>query len=314
MFGKKKLQQAPAAAENKDVSLAKSLSPLVESSAYLIGETGRLQEGDENFGVIRKSFDALKSHNQAVKDSVEDFHHRFNDVEAVTQSFEDIVQKMNLTVDEIKGGIEQVRTSSQTVDEMIASVQNIVKEFSKNFAEIMETVQKINGIATQTNLLALNASIEAARAGASGRGFAVVAEQVNVLSDDTKKLVESISSAMEQLAENNERLSSSIEDTFKATAKSHEYVNSTEEMVGSISGVADEIGQQRADISERFHDCSDYLARVGSTIDESQSYFEDVDASINAMARNVTQRSLIFEDIANILEQYPVMIERLCGD
>lgn len=316
MFGKNNKKQEPIVIQEEKpvVSLKKRLSPIIESSEYLLGEKTKLQQEEEDFRTIRRSFDALKGQEQAVKASVDNFIDKFNEVSEITGHFEDIVSRMQKTVDDTKEDIEKVRCSSQSVDEMIAAVQDVVSEFSDNFAAIMDTVQQINGIAGQTNLLALNASIEAARAGEAGRGFAVVAEQVNVLSEDTKKMVATIGSAMEQLKANNERLMASIDETHKAMLESLEQINETEVVVEGISEVAQEIDDKRVDMEQTFNKCAEDILTVSTTIDDSQSFYDDVGDSIDEMNRNVTKKSLIFEDISNILEQYPVMIDRICKE
>lgn len=320
MFGKKKKTEAPAAAVQQSrprentADLRKKLSPIIESSKYLTNEKSKLQQEEEDFQGIRHSFEALQEQEQMIKGVVEDFQSKFEEVTDVTKKFGTIVERIHQTAEESQGDIEKVRQASISVDEMIAGVGEVVNEFNENFKAIMDTVQQISGIANQTNLLALNASIEAARAGETGRGFAVVAEQVNLLSVDTKNLVESIGDSMEKLEANNKHLMDSLEETRKAMAESLEHINQTEEVVTSIREVAKEIDDQSADMDTAFEECSQHLDSVQDTIDTSKAFYEDVETNIEAMARNITKKSLIFEDISNILDQYPAVVDRICKE
>ena len=319
MFGRKKnteVKAAPTQQKPKEntAELRKKLSPIIESSKYLANEKNKLQREEEDFQVIRHSFEALQEQDQMIKGVVQAFQSKFDEVTDVTKNFSAIVEKIHQTAEESQGDIENVRQASISVDEMIADVGEVVNEFNENFKAIMDTVQQISGIANQTNLLALNASIEAARAGETGRGFAVVAEQVNLLSVDTKNLVESIGDSMEKLETNNKHLMESLEETRKAMAESLEHINQTEEVVTSIREVAKEIDDQSADMDKAFEECSQHLDSVNDTIDTSKAFYEDVESNIEAMARNITQKSLIFEDISNILDQYPAVVDRICKE
>lgn len=57
---------------------------------------------------------------------------------------------------------------------------------------IKSAMQEIDNISMSINLISLNASVEAARAGEAGRGFAVIAAEIQSLSSDSKKAVDSI--------------------------------------------------------------------------------------------------------------------------
>lgn len=59
---------------------------------------------------------------------------------------------------------------------------------------VHDKVRRIGNVTELTKLLAINALIEAARAGEHGLGFAVVAKEVSVISDEIKRLAESLSS------------------------------------------------------------------------------------------------------------------------
>ncbi len=301
-----------AVKQSTPTDLRKCLSPITESSRYLLSEKEKLQQDGEDFNSISYAIDALDAQDTKVKESVDNFRKQFDGVSAVTSEFDAIVKDMHDTAATTSENIGKVRTSSGSVSTMISSVSDAVREFHENFASIMQTIDQVNGIANQTNLLALNANIEAARAGEAGRGFAVVADEVNNLAADTKNLVATIKAAMETLEANNSKLLESVEKTRKAMNQSLEYIGETEQVVGNITNVASQISDKNRDMEKAFDECRSCLLEVDGTIDSSRRFFDNVSDSLSTMERNITKKSLIFEDMTNILEQYPDIIESVC--
>ncbi|WP_096084382.1 methyl-accepting chemotaxis protein [Agaribacterium haliotis] len=126
---------------------------------------------------------------------------------------------------QVKSGAENVRNTSSSVVELTNNIEKSREELvalQNAGDQVSSVVKAIADIAEQTNLLALNAAIEAARAGESGRGFAVVADEVRTLASRThestheintilESIVSSIANTVEQMANNSERASATVE-------------------------------------------------------------------------------------------------------
>ncbi|MDD6429190.1 methyl-accepting chemotaxis protein [Candidatus Weimeria sp. HCP3S3_B5] len=316
MFGKKKkdLDQAPVQAVEK-IDISKEMQPVLDSGKYILEQKEKLQQEEldttNSLNEIRDSFEMVEKRSDEVTESMEQFNERFKEVTSVTENFEQIIKKMLSTADDTHRNMNNVRTSSSSVNDTISTVEEVFKEFQSSFDEILDKVNAINGIANQTNLLALNASIEAARAGESGRGFAVVADQVNELSSNIKTLVASIGESMEKLNQNNNRLMSSINDTRTAIQDSMTHINETEEVVDSIKSVAGEIEEGNTNMVGVIDKCSDDMNTLQSTMEDSKPYYQTVADHIDTLSTNITKKSLIFEDMTNILQQFPELVKRV---
>ncbi|MBQ2577320.1 MAG: hypothetical protein IIT72_09100 [Lachnospiraceae bacterium] len=314
-LGKKAAVETEPVEVREKVDIKKELEPVLESGSYILEQKEKLQSEEMNTSAslaeIKDSFEMVERQSDEVTDSMDAFNQRFSEVTEVTENFEKIIQKMLSTADDTHRNMNNVRTSSSSVNDTISTVEEVFQEFQTSFDEIEEKVNAINGIANQTNLLALNASIEAARAGESGRGFAVVADQVNALSSDIKTLVASIGESMEKLNQNNNRLMSSIDDTRSAIQDSMTHINETEAVVDSIKSVAGEIEAGNKDMVGVIDSCSDDMKNLVSTMEASKPYYKDVADHIDTLSTNITKKGFIFEDMTNILEQFPELVKRV---
>lgn len=97
----------------------------------------------------------------------------------------------------LSNSMQGLSTLNTNFDEAVHTIANL-RSSSQSIGEVMVVIRNI---AEQTNLLALNAAIESARAGEHGRGFAVVADEVRQLAKRTQDSTESIHSSINDLQE-----------------------------------------------------------------------------------------------------------------
>ena len=314
-FGKRETvaEEMPKARKTPDYK--EILNPMMDSGNYIYEQEKNLQEQElettAGLNRIRDSFHAVQEQSQNATDSVEGLKEQFNSVIDITGQFEDIINRMVSTADETHENMDKIRASSGSVNETIGTMEQVFDEFQKSYDDISDKINAINGIANQTNLLALNASIEAARAGEAGRGFAVVADQVTKLSVEIKDMIADIGVSMETLTQNNENLMSSIDSTRKAMEESMQHINETEEIVENIKSVAREIEDGNSSMMDVINTCTSEVDGVVDTITGSKVYYDEVEDNIQVMSEQITRKGLIFEDLNNILEQYPDYLKKI---
>ena len=88
----------------------------------------------------------------------------------------------------VQGFIDSIAEANRSNTELVHKLN----EMDRQFTNVYQLLNEIDGISQQTNLLALNAAIEAARAGEVGRGFAVVADEVRALSQRSTQFSDEI--------------------------------------------------------------------------------------------------------------------------
>ncbi len=310
LFSRKKKEEEVVEVKNtpeKKADIKSRMKAIKEVGRFSIEQKAKLQEEEANtikgIETIRESFAVVEDKYGSISESVANFQNEFKTIEEITQAFDEIVKKLVQTADDSHNGMENVDRSSGAVSDTIAEVEKVFEAFQASFDEIRDKVEQIGGFAKQTNLLALNASIEAARAGEAGRGFAVVADEVTNLSTEIQSVVTSIFESMQALDENNNRLVESVDHTKEAIEASHEKVVETQEVVGQIKTVADEVTDQSIQMGEVFRNCESSINSISDNIEDSRGYFDNVTNDIEDIKVKITKKGFMFEDMNNVLEQ-----------
>lgn len=276
--------------------------------------SGMVEEIDENVRSLDHEIEEVSATTQELAAAMEETAASSQQIDAMSHEIETAAKSIAtrsqdgaLEADSIRDRAVVIKDTTQKKYEHTHEIHEDISDHLTKALEDIKIVDQIGilaesimGITAQTNLLALNASIEAARAGEAGKGFAVVAEQIRVLAEQSKETVsniqevtQSVVGAVDNLAGDSARLLEfvgtdvvqNLED-FSQMADSYnddaqkvdelvtDFSASSEELLASISGVMNGIGDVSKAASEGASGTTDIAQKTTVVVEKSSDIKE----------------------------------------
>lgn len=293
-----------------------------QTSDVLYTTVGRLSEISEGSlkanQSIAKETEQLLAGSMENTEAVEYADERIQDISAQLSELSEMNHRTAQLTDRIGQNtvenqklMDAATVNMEQINKSTEECEQIIKTLGEESQEIIGIVQTITGISAKTNILALNASIEAARAGEQGKGFAVVAEEIQKLSEQTKKAVESIGDIVNEVVKNTEDAVAAMDENAKNAKAGMESIqlanksatlitSSNEELVGQIH----EIDKAAEVIREKSNEVADRMQQISSNTQANCTAVEQVSAATQENTAGT-------ESLANIVEQIKGLSEKL---
>ena len=180
---------------------------------------------------------------------------------------------------------EQLQTCSRSVDAVVATVQALRLESTRNrrqvqrlqermgtlrsnSREIGEIVTMIDTIAFRTNMLALNAHVEACKAGEAGRGFAVVAQEVRALANRSAESARRVGDIVGRSALDIAQGHALAEETSQAMVVADGHVDAIHAAMRSVATLTQQGDQESANILDEIQVLKDSTAQNLGLVDQ----------------------------------------------
>lgn len=287
--------------------------------------TGMVQEIDTNIRALDEEIEnvsatteELAAGMQETAASSEEINAMSHEIESAAKSIATRSQDGAMEADDIRDRAVSIKKTTTENDKRTKAIHAEINEGLTKALEDIKVVDQIGVLAEsimeitgQTNLLALNASIEAARAGEAGKGFAVVADEIRVLAeqskaavvhiqDVTKNVVESVTNLADGAKKLLEFVGTDVVDSFAGFSDmADSYSNdagsidglvtdfsaSSEQLLASINGVMDAIGEVSKAATEGATGTNDIAEKTGVVVEKAAEIKEKAEAAHAAADR-----------------------------
>ena len=250
--------------------------------------------------------------------SSEEINAMSHEIESAAKSIATRSQDGAMEADDIRDRAVSIKKTTTENDKRTKAIHTEINEGLTKALEDIKVVDQIGVLAEsimeitgQTNLLALNASIEAARAGEAGKGFAVVADEIRVLAeqskaavvhiqDVTKNVVESVTNLADGAKKLLEFVGTDVVDSFagfsdmadsysndagKVDGLVTDFSASSEQLLASINGVMDAIGEVSKAATEGATGTNDIAEKTGVVVEKAAEIKEKAEAAHAAADR-----------------------------
>ena len=274
-----------------------------------------IQALDEEIENVSATTEELAAGMEETAASSEEINAMSHEIESAAKSIATRSQDGATEADDIRDRAVGIKKTTTENDERTKAIHAEINEGLTKALEDIKVVDQIGVLAEsimeitgQTNLLALNASIEAARAGEAGKGFAVVEDEIRVLAeqskaavvhiqDVTKNVVESVTNLADGAKKLLEFVGTDVVDSFAGFSDmADSYSNdagsidalvtdfsaSSEQLLASINGVMDAIGEVSKAATEGATGTNDIAEKTGVVVEKAAEIKEKAEAAHHA--------------------------------
>lgn len=258
---------------------------------------------------IKNAFYQVMEKAESLNENIGAFQNVFEGIGDATKSFEDVRRDIVKSVENAQEQVKVLKADSQKVTESFQVMDATFDNLQASVNEIKKCTKGIISVANQTNMLSLNASIEAARAGQHGRGFAVVAEQVSALADQIKNLITIVNQSVKHVEEDTKELNISLQSSREALETNQKNVEGTHEIFDTIRRQADQIEDVQQAIEQAIGGSEKEIGNLTNYVVMSQKSYEDVLRYIDDIEKSDASKTMVFEDLRNMLGQIRPLAE-----
>lgn len=242
----------------------------------------------------------INSNFKEIVENIVSLDNKTGDIAVLSNTVKELIQENEKLISMATNQMLDVNSSSDRC-------KNKIEGLGRQSKEIINIISLISDISDQTQLLSLNASIEAARAGEQGKGFMVVAEEINKLSNETKKALDNIGKVINDVVketteavvaaeQSSEKTKAGLKNIRDARDASVEITNSNNVMTTNI----DEIYRIAKIITKNSIDINKYLDAMKDSMNENYNMLENVSKTVESNSESTATLIHVVDTIKNV--------------
>jgi len=189
-------------------------------------------------------------------------------------------------------GAQAVRDTIEGMENMREQIQDTskrIKRLGESSQRIGDIVALIDDIAEQTNILSLNAAIQASMAGEAGRGFAVVSDEVQSLAERSTEATKKIAELVTTIQNDTNDAVLSMEKATQQVVSGTKVADSAGSALSDIENVSQRLSSLVEGISKDSNEQAETVIKVSEKValvsDSSTDTSRKAQESANSIAK-----------------------------
>lgn len=310
MFHKKK--------KEKEIKTSKiHLTSIFDAVKFLERKQAAITQEDvqamRDMNAIETVVEDLQEESSNIMEDVSQFNEQFAEILTVNEELQSIAGKIVGTSTNGNEKMSVLINEIAQIKDSVNEIHEVLDNFELAFNAIGQTADNIASIASQTNLLALNANIEAARAGEAGKGFAVVANEINMLSAQTKDLVNEINETMVNVKDQEGKLLECFGAMNKLVDNNVESVQDTQTAIRDFNTIAKEVMDGTEKTVAHAQSAQKKAGNIQEEMENEKEIYNHLNKTVYDLKMQLSRKSVLFEDVKNVLCQIPYVCSEYEG-
>ncbi|MBU4440137.1 MAG: chemotaxis protein [Firmicutes bacterium] len=305
----------------------------INDAVFVAQKGDKTMEKSIQFGVkhIEEKIELLMQEEVEVSNYMDDVAHTYSQITNISEmttninddfknfssyanQINDVIDSSDVVISQTEINVTELADNILYTNQQLDTIAEVFQQLERDFSNIKNMSNGINGIAMQSNLLAFNASIEAERAGEAGRAFAVVAQQMRILSTSTKEMVDGIDDSVKALFKSIKDVNSEIQASKSTSVTNLKKVNDVKKNIEQVNECTDEVKNFSKQIIKDIDTTSDRINGAAEGFGAISAVVDSFGEKIENLNEKMSKKSSIICSVIDFLQQMENMLIELVKD